>query len=172
MDRDPNPRVVGIYTAPDAGLPVVSHDSVEVVAGIGIPGDRYATKRGHWSDPRWPDKELTFAEAETGEELGVAPELLRRNVVTRGVVLVGLIGLEFRVGTVVLAGMRPCNPCRYLEGLVGRPGLLRELRGRGGLRTKVLKGGRIAVGDAIEVLGVYDEALLRGEGEQASVAYH
>lgn len=154
------PEVVGIYTASDAGEPVRSWELVEVTPGLGIPGDRYAMRRGHWSAPRWPDKELTFVSSEVGDELSIAPELLRRNIVVRGVQLLGLIGLEFRVGSTVLAGVRPCNPCQYLEGLVGRPGLLQGLVGKGGLRTRILRGGRIAVGDTIEVLGVYDEELL------------
>ena len=154
------PSVVGIHVASAAGAPMQSRDWVEVVPGVGILGDRYATRRGHWSDPRWRDQELTLVEAEVAADLGLEPGSLRRNLVTRGVQLQGLLGLEFRLGGAVLAGMRPCDPCRYIEGLLERPGLLRELVGRGGLRTRVLQGGRIAVGDEIAVLGVHEPALV------------
>ncbi|HZU78200.1 MAG TPA: MOSC domain-containing protein, partial [Dehalococcoidia bacterium] len=141
--------IVGLYTAEAAGEPVMSHAEVEVVAGLGIPGDRYATGRGYWSDPRWPDQELTFAAAEVAETIGLEPALLRRNVVTRGVDLDALIGVTFRAGTALLQGVRRCDPCGHLDSLT-RPGVARALRERGGLRTRVLASGRIAVGDRIE----------------------
>ena len=86
------PGVVGIYVATEAGAPMQSREWVEVLPGLGILGDRYATKRGHWSDPRWREQQLTFVEAETADELGLKPELLRRNLVTRGAQLQGLLG--------------------------------------------------------------------------------
>ncbi len=98
------PGVIGIYLATEAGAPMQSRDAVEVVAGVGILGDRYATKRGHWSDPRWREQQLTLVQAEVADELGVEPRDLRRSLVTRGVQLQGLLGLEFRIGGAVLAG--------------------------------------------------------------------
>jgi MOSC domain-containing protein YiiM len=143
--------VVGLFTAVEAGAPVVGRDSVEVRPGKGIVGDRYALGLGHWSDPRWPDQELTLVEAEVAEALAIEAALLRRNVVTRGVRLDDLIGVRFRIGGALLEGVRPCDPCRYLETLT-RPGIAEELDGRGGLRARVLTGGHLRVGDAIVVL--------------------
>ena len=157
------PGILQICVAPEAGAVMESREWVEVVAGVGIRDDRYTTKRGHWSDPRWREQQLTFVEAETADDLGIEPSLLRRNLVTRGVHLQGLLGLEFRVGEVLLAGMLPCDPCQYLENLLERPGLLRDLVGRGGLRTRVLEGGRIAVGDEIIVQGVHEPSLVFAE---------
>jgi MOSC domain-containing protein YiiM len=125
-----------------------SHPWVEVVSGVGILGDRYATGQGQWSDPRWPHQELTFVEAEVAEAVGIAAVHLRRNIVTRGVRLNALVGVTFQIGGVRLVGMRLCDPCRYLETLT-RPGLLRALRDRGGLRTSIVHGGRIYVGDGL-----------------------
>jgi len=60
-----------------------------------------------------------------------------------------LIGREFRVGPdVVLRGERPCTPCTHLEQLT-RPGAIKALWGRGGLRASIVRGGTIRVGDAI-----------------------
>ncbi len=154
------PGVIGIYLATEAGAPMQSRDAVEVVTGVGILGDRYATKRGHWSDPRWREQQLTLVQAEVADELGVEPRDLRRSLVTRGVQLQGLLGLEFRIGGAVLAGVLPCDPCQYLENLLERPGLLRDLVGKGGLRARVLQGGRIAVGDPIVVSGVHEPELV------------
>src|SRR5205807_8097041 len=113
---------------------------------------------GTWSDPRWHDKELTLFESEVAEEIGIDPYQARRNIVTRGVHLYGLLGVRFRIGEVLLAGVRPCDPCRTIEELNQRPGLTSALaRGRGGLRTRVLQGGRIHLDDPIEVVGLDDD---------------
>ena len=135
-----------LLTAPAAGEPVRRHDSVLLVAGRGIEGDRYAEGLGHWSDPRWPDQQLTLVEAELADELGLDAALLRRNIVTRGLDLADLLGRTFRLGTATLRGVRPCDPCRYLETLT-RPGLYASLGGRGGIRAEVLEGGTVKVGD-------------------------
>lgn len=135
---------------------MVAHERVRVVPGVGIPGDRYAERLGHWSDPKWPDQELTLVEGELLEELGLPLDGLRRNVVTRGLDLKWLAGREFSIGTARLAGVRPCDPCRYIEALT-RPGLFGELHGRGGLRARVLGAGELAVGDAIVLEGSEDQ---------------
>jgi MOSC domain-containing protein YiiM len=73
----------------------------------------------------------------------------RRNIVTRGVPLNHLVGREFRVGEVVLRGLKLCEPCGHLEQLTGvrvREGLVH----RGGLRAQVLNEGTIRPGDPIE----------------------
>ncbi|MGD9894955.1 MAG: MOSC domain-containing protein [Dehalococcoidia bacterium] len=143
-----NSRVIGLYTAATAGAPIVSRTWVDVLPGAGIVGDRYARGQGHWSDPKWPDQELTMLEAEVAEELAIDPAALRRNVVTRDVRLDALTGARFQIGGAVLEGVRPCDPCQYLETLT-RSGIMRALVGRGGLRVRVITSGRICVGDAI-----------------------
>jgi hypothetical protein len=150
------PWVAGLFTAMAAGEPMISHESVEVAPGIGILGDRYVTRSGHWSDPRWRDQQLTLVGLELIDELGLAPDALRRNVVTQGIDLHDLIGLEFRIGDAVMRGKRICTPCRYIGRLNGRPGLVANLKGRGGIRVSVVRGGIMRVGDPIEVLGLGD----------------
>lgn len=143
-------EVVGLYTAPAAGEPMVSHVEVELVAGHGVAGDRYLLHTGHWSDPRWPDQELTIFEAEVAERLGIEPSAVRRNIVLRGQPLADLTGAEFRLGTALLRGVRHCDPCRYIETLT-RPGLMAALgTSGGGLRCAILEGGVVRLGDTVE----------------------
>ena len=150
--------VVGLYTAPFAGAPMEQQGSVVVVPGVGIVGDRYALGTGEWSDPRWKDQELTLFEGEVAEALGIEEYLARRNIVTRGISLYGLIGVRFRLGEALIAGARPCDPCNYIQGLTGVPDLTRSLsRGRGGLRARIIEGGRIRLGDTIEVVGLDED---------------
>lgn len=157
MTKPDAPEVVALFTAPAAGMRMEPHSSVEVVAGLGISGDRYATRLGHWSDPRWKDQEVTLVSMELLDELGVEPPALRRNIVTRDIDLLNLVGLEFAIGTARLAGRRQCSPCGYIERLT-RPGLFGELNGRGGLRAAILQGGTISVGDELRILGLAPES--------------
>lgn len=144
------PRLTAIFTAPAAAEPMRAHQAVELLAGIGIEGDRYALGLGHWSDPTWPDQQITLLESEVAAALGVDAGALRRNLVTSGIRLDTLIGHDFRIGGVLLHGVRHCDPCGYIETLT-RAGMAAELAaGRGGLRAAVLEGGLINLGDAIE----------------------
>ena len=139
--------VAGLLVAPDAEAPLVAVESVTAIAGRGLEGDRYAAGRGTFSGPG-RGYELTLIEAEVLDELGLAPEKARRNVVTRGVSLNPLVGRRFRVGEAKCVGRRLAEPCAHLEKLSGS-GLLRPLVHRGGLRADILAGGTIRLGDAV-----------------------
>jgi MOSC domain-containing protein YiiM len=146
--------VEAIALAERAEGPMRSVPSAEALAGRGLEGDRYARGEGKFSDPRGRGYDLTLVEAEALEELAargvrLAPVEARRNLVVRGVALDGLIGKRFRVGEVECFGQRRCEPCAHLERLT-RPGVLRGLVHRGGLRADVLSGGEIRVGDNVE----------------------
>ena len=147
-------RVEQLLVATEAGAPMQSREAVELASGKGIVGDRYAGGRGHWSDPKWPDQELTLVESEVALTLGIEPMQLRRNIVTSGVDLGALIGRRFRVGAggAMVEGVRPCDPCAYIEGF-SRAGMLKELAGGlGGLRARIIRGGWVHAGDEIEAL--------------------
>jgi len=111
---DSGASIVGIYMAPSAGAPMEQQGSAVLVEGLGIVGDRYALHTGTWSDPRWPDQELTLFASEVAEAIGIEPYRARRNLITRGVDLENLIGVRFRIGRALLSGVRVCAPCRYI----------------------------------------------------------
>jgi MOSC domain-containing protein YiiM len=130
--------------------------SAEALAGRGLRGDRYERGAGSFSNPSGRGYDLTLVEAEALEELAaggveITPSEARRNLVVRGVSLDDLIGRRFRVGEVECFGQRRCEPCAHLERLT-RPGVLRGLVHRGGLRADVLSDGEIRVGDRVEAL--------------------
>jgi MOSC domain-containing protein YiiM len=152
-------RVEAICIAPRAGAPMQPLAAAEAMVGAGLAGDRYAAGVGFYSArPTDPGaREVTLFEAEVLDQLqaeyGIAlgPAEHRRNVTTRGVRLGPLIGRRFRVGDVVLEGVKDCPPCEHLEQLVSRP-VLQPLVGRGGLRARVLEGGTLRVGDRLLIL--------------------
>jgi MOSC domain-containing protein YiiM len=143
--------VEGIYISEKAKRLPVAVDSARVVAGRGLSGDRYFLGKGSFSHWRGTGRALTLVEAEALEDIGLSFAAARRNVVTRGVDLNALVGVRFRVGDVECLGRRLCEPCRHLEKLEKRNGLMRELAGRGGLRADVLSDGVVTVGDAVVV---------------------
>jgi len=146
--------VVGLFIGPIKGEPLASVEEVKAVAGHGLEGDR---KYRPGDPPRaddGPDRELTLIEAEAVEaarrEYGIELEAIetRRSVLTKGVALNHLVGRRFRVGNVLLEGIRLCEPCGHLESLT-RKGVRKALVHRGGLRSQILEGGVIRLGDPI-----------------------
>ena len=144
-------HIESIHVAEAEGAPARAVEKARVVAGVGVEGDRYSAGRGHFSGAPGTGRALTLVEAEVLESAGIAPGEARRNLVTRGVRLNPLVGRRFRIGGALCEGMRLCEPCAYLEGIVKKP-VLRPLAGRGGLRADVLVGGEIRAGDALFVL--------------------
>ncbi len=149
-------RVESIHIAATAKGAIESLDLVEAVAGLGLEADRYATGQGTFFKPA-PDFQLTLIEAEAIEALTrdygiqLLPGNARRNLVTRGVALNHLVGREFKIGNVVIRGIRLCEPCSHLESLTGLP-VIKSLRHRGGLRAQILSSGKIRVGQPIREL--------------------
>jgi MOSC domain-containing protein YiiM len=153
----PEGAVVSIHLVAATGEPTFAVQEVEAVAGGGLRGDRYFQPDG---PP--PDREMTLIEREAiqaaADEHGIrlAPGEHRRNLVTTGIRLNDLVGKEFMVGTVVVRGVELSEPCKYLEGLTGKPGLIRALVHRGGLGVAILRGGMIRVGDPVTVSATVD----------------
>jgi MOSC domain-containing protein YiiM len=149
--------VEAIVIAPEAEVAMHQVDRAVARAGRGLEGDRYFDERGTFSNVHGRGYDLTLIEAEALDTLDLAsgrltPEQARRNIVTRGIGLNALVGERFRVGDVECFAQRLCEPCAHLERLTaatGRPGTLRALIHKGGLRADVLNDGEIRVGDEI-----------------------
>jgi len=149
-------RVEGLFITGRASADMVSLAEVVAVADRGLEGDRYFYRRGSYS--HWPGRgrDVTLIEAEVLESLSascaISEAQARRNIVTRGLRLNDMVGQFFRLGEVVLYGVRLCEPCPHLDKLT-QPGVMAALVGRGGLRADVIEGGVIRVGDKVlEVL--------------------
>jgi MOSC domain-containing protein YiiM len=149
-------EVVEIHVAPAGGAPMERVDAVQAVDGRGLAGDRYGVDAGTYSEKVTPGRQVTLIEAEAlaavAAESGIvlAPGATRRNITTRGVPLNHLVGREFTVGRARLRGVKLCEPCGYLQRLLGIDGLVGAFAHRAGLNAEVLSGGDIRVGDPIE----------------------
>jgi len=116
---------------------------IECVAGRGIPGDRYFDFKDDYKG------QLTFFSLEVFNELcavlpvhDCSPALARRNVITRSADLNQLIGQDFEVHGVRFHGMEECRPCYWMDRAIA-PGTYQFLKGRGGLRAKILTSGKL-----------------------------
>jgi MOSC domain-containing protein YiiM len=101
-----------------------------------------------------PGQEVTLIEQEALEaaqreyDLPLTHAESRRNLLTSGVPLNHLVGRRFTIGSVVLEGVKLCEPCGYLERFTGKK-VIEALRHRGGLRARIVQGGVLRVGDPI-----------------------
>ncbi|MDZ4278713.1 MAG: MOSC domain-containing protein [Dehalococcoidia bacterium] len=144
--------VVSINITPKGAEPMTTVDEVHAFAGRGLEGDRYFGAQGTFSDTPGTGRQVTLIESEAidaverdcGYKLQYKDS--RRNIVTHGVTLNGLVGKEFRVGDVRLLGVRLCEPCNHAfpDGNVKQ-----ALVHRGGLRADILIDGVIRVGDSV-----------------------
>ena len=147
-------NIILVQIAELAAGPMLAQNSILAIAGRGLEGDRYFNQKGTFSKNAKGGREVTFIEVEALEaferDYGIKldPRESRRNIVTRGVALNHLVGLEFQAGSARLKGVRLCEPCAHLEKLTGAkvlPGLVH----RGGLRAAIVMDGVIQVGDSI-----------------------
>jgi MOSC domain-containing protein YiiM len=153
-------RVTELFVAEAGSEPMHSVDRVEAVDG-GLRGDRYCEGTGHYTP--FDVCEVTLIASEDIEyidrELGLSLDAgqHRRNVVTEGVDLQGVLDHRFRVGGATLTGTRPRPPCAHVEDLATEAGVARALgEGRGGICADVVDPGPIGVGDDIVDLGSAD----------------
>jgi MOSC domain-containing protein YiiM len=142
-------RVEGIYIAAEHGELPEPVDSVRAHAGRGLEGNRYFFDG---DAPSGTALTLIAAEAveamEREQGISIEPRESRRNVVTRGIDVNGLVGKRFRVGDVECQGIELCEPCAGLQAMT-KPGIIKGLAHRGGLNADILSDGEISVGDAV-----------------------
>jgi len=96
-------------------------------------------------------RQVLMVDVETLEAMNLPPGVIRENITTSGLNVNGLeIGQKLRVGETRLEVSAVCTPCDQLERI--RPGLRGEMWGRRGMLCRVIEGGMIRRGDAIEKL--------------------
>ena len=145
-----------ILTCSEAGAKMDSLSEAELEAGKGIIGDRYFFGKGTFSErlADMPDVEVTLIEKEEVDAfnsiagMSFAPEDFRRNLVTSGICLNDLVDREFNIGSVTLKGIRLCEPCAHLAGILGNA-IMDHMVHKAGLRAQVVVGGKIKVSDSV-----------------------
>jgi MOSC domain-containing protein YiiM len=152
------PTLKAIFVAAAAGEPMKSVSTIEAIANRGLKGDRYSEDRGHWKSIDGCQVTLTTehdleqakkTQVEFQKDLDNGSH--RRNLVVAGLKTKNLEGKEFCIGTAVFRYDKPRPPCAYLDQIAGK-GMCRALSHNSGVCLRVVSGGWLAVGDAVEII--------------------
>jgi len=129
--------------------PMSAVDEAVLATDVGLVGDRYAGSSG--------TRQVTLLQYEHVDTIAsllggpVTAFDLRRNLLVSGINLLALKNRRFSLGEAVLEHTGACHPCSRMEKTLGAGGY-NAVRGHGGITARVLRGGRIATGDALAML--------------------
>jgi MOSC domain-containing protein YiiM len=128
-------------------------ESVKVKVGVGLIGDRFKSTHS-------TKRQVTLIQAEHIDALRsilnkpeIVPELLRRNIVVKGINLLSLKDKKFGIGNAILETTGLCHPCSRMETILGEGGY-NAMRGHGGITAKVISNGEIRLGDSVYFDGI------------------
>ena len=144
-------RVEWIGIRPERRAPVAAMAEVEAIAGCGLAGDHYASKTNGKRQVTLIQAEHLEAVAKLLGKSAVRADGLRRNLLVSGVNIYALRDRKFRIGTVLLEGSGPCEPCSRMEEVLGAGGY-NAMRGHGGITARILEGGILKVGASLDPL--------------------
>jgi hypothetical protein len=143
----PGHNFFGRHGQPSGEHATLDVASVKCHTGCGLEGDRFY---GYREDYKGQVTLFDWAAYEAAKQHFDKPLLsasaFRRNVVIQGVDLNALVGATFSIGGVQFAGTEESRPCYWMNGVVA-PGAEDWLRGRGGLRARVLTDGELRTGE-------------------------
>jgi len=107
----PGHNFVGHHGREPDAYHMIELPMIECVTGRGICGDRYFDFKDDYKG------QITFLSLEVFDDLcralqlqDCSPAVARRNVISRGVDLNGLIGQEFKIQDVRFHGIEECRP--------------------------------------------------------------
>lgn len=148
-------EVVGLQIALASRLPMREVESIEILDGHGITGDRYENAR-HRQVTVQTLEEIAVAEEKVGRDLDAV--LTRRNITVDTGSLDRTPGSRIRIGSddngwVELEVVRDAAPCKLLEDTLGRDAKL-ALSKKAGVVYRTISGGSINLGDGLEVVEV------------------
>lgn len=141
-------RLEWIGLRPGRRAPLLVMNHVEVLVDQGLSGDHKAQRAGGKRQVTLIQREHLAAVAQLLRREAIDPALLRRNLVVSGLNLLALRNERFQIGDVMFEGTGPCEPCSRMEEVLGAGGY-NAMRGHGGITARVVRGGVIAVGDAV-----------------------
>lgn len=145
LSRFPRPgRITAILLRPARRAEVAEAEGADLTEA-GLLGDH--ARAGPRALTLIQAEHLPVISALAGRE--AAPALLRRNIVVSGINLAALRGGRLRLGLaaeVEITG--PCAPCSRMEEALGEGGY-NAMRSHGGWCARVLRAGRLSVGDAV-----------------------
>ena len=145
-------KIIEIGITGESNKEIDKVESIEVVSGKGIKGDRY------FHDFNEEKNQLTLIESENIDYYNKTFNTnfkylaFRRNLVTQNIQLNDLIGKTLIVGEIKIKAHDLCRPCKNLQEKLGKDNIIKEFLRRGGLRCEILNSGNITIGDNIKII--------------------
>jgi MOSC domain-containing protein YiiM len=134
--------VAHLFLARQSRQPGREVESVIALADRGLEGCRHARVGSR--------RQVLLVEGETLDACGLKPGEIRENITTSGLSVNSLArGQRLAIGKAVLEVTGPCEPCSRMDEI--QMGLQQELTGQRGTLCRVIEGGRIQRGDAIQL---------------------
>lgn len=141
-------QIVAIQLKGRKRKPMIPVMEANAIPGIGLEGvDGHRGRNNRWPNGR---RQVLVISAEILDAFGLKPGDVREQITTRGIDVMNLRpGDRLRIGEVMLEVTLGCTPCDMLEDI--RPGLRDAMQGQRGMLFRIVQGGAIRIGDAIEV---------------------
>jgi MOSC domain-containing protein YiiM len=131
-----------LFRAPKRRVAMEELQETRVIENSGFDGCAHARPGGK--------RQVLLMDVETLRAMELSPGIARENITTEGLDVNALqVGQRLSAGEVELQVSAVCEPCELMEEI--RAGLTEELKGRRGMLCRVLHGGMLKRGDAIEV---------------------
>jgi MOSC domain-containing protein YiiM len=141
-------KIVGIYVGKQKGEGKTEVAFAEFVAGHGVLGDCHAGRDANRQVSLFAQETLNQLLA---EGFTVNPSALSANLFVEGLNLNSLKpGAQLRIGDVTLELLEPRKPCRNITQIDNR--LPKRLFGQCGHLARIVNGGIVRSGDAIELV--------------------
>lgn len=150
-----NGELLWIGLRPARKKPMISVEKIEVGSDCGLIGDHYAGRNHKRQVTMFQWEHIAVLESFTGKS--IAPEMLRRNLLIRGINLLTLQKQIFQIGSTIFKTTGLCHPCSRMENILGHGGY-NAMRNHGGITTQIIQSGQINIGDELIVLNK-EEAL-------------
>ncbi len=125
--------------------------SAEALQNHGLAGDKAGQKPGGKRQVTLIQQEHLAVIAALVKKKTIHPEELRRNIVVSGINLSILKNMQIKIQDAIIEITGNCAPCTKMERVLGFGGF-NAMRNHGGVTAKIIQGGVINVGDAVEVL--------------------
>ena len=139
-------RLRGIATRPAKRAAMCAHEACAIHIDAGLEGD-FGRRRGRAQVTVLGEEAWRAACEELGAALAWTSR--RANLLVSGIALRPLAGSRIVIGEVALEVTGEAHPCSRMDEV--HAGLRRALmpEARGGVRCRILSGGRIALGDGV-----------------------
>lgn len=131
-----------LFRKPGKGMPMVYEETLELVGGQGIVGDKAFGSR---------TRQILIVDEQVIQKYALSPGDMRENIISAGLDLSELDRPSMiQIGEAILEITGDCAPCDYMDTL--QTGLQEKIKGERGILAVVRTGSEIRVGDRITIV--------------------